>query len=303
MAAITKSTLFPAELAKEMFSKVTGHSSLAKLSASEPVPFCGKDTFVFDFSNEVSVVGESGQKPAGDATVTSVPMKPVKVVYQSRITDEFLKASEEKQLEYLKSFADGFKKKVGAGLDKMALHGVNPATGSAASTIIGNNHLDYVISNYSSGANIITLEHDSSAIDANIEEALAKVEDAEYAVNGIIMAPAARTKMANLTQNTGERKYPDFAFGAFPTVLGNGALDVNPTVSANSNKARVYVGDFQNAFKWGYADEIPLEIIEYGDPDGAGTDLKNVNQILLRSEVYIGWAFLNAAAFAEVKNS
>lgn len=301
MSAVAKSTLFPAELAKEMFSKVTGHSSLAKLSASKPVPFCGTDTFVFDFSSDVSVVGESGQKPAGDATVTSVPMKPLKVIYQSRITDEFIKASKEKQIEYLRAFADGFNKKIGAGLDKMALHGINPATGSAASTTIGNNHLDYVIANYKSGANVITLEHDSTEIDDNIEEAIAKVEDAEYAMNGIVMAPAARTKMANLTQNTSERKYPDFKFGAFPTALGSGALDVNPTVSANSNKARAYVGDFANAFKWGYAEQIPLEIIEYGDPDGAGTDLKNVNQILLRSEVYIGWAFLNPAAFAMVK--
>jgi len=302
MAAITKSTLFPPELAKEMFSKVTGHSSLAKLSGSEPIPFCGKDIFTFDYSTEVSVVGESGAKPAGDASVAAVQVRPYKVVYQSRITDEFMKAAEEKQLEYLQAFADGFKKKIGKGLDLMALHGVNPATGSAASGTIGNNHLDYVIQNYSA-ANIITLGHDSTAIDYNIEEAIAKVEDAEYPMNGIIMAPAARTAMANLTQNTGERKYPDFKFGAYPTALGAGALDVNPTVSANSNKARVYVGDFQNAFRWGFADEIPLEIIEYGNPDGGTYDLKQANQILLRSEVYIGWAFLNAASFAEVKNS
>ena len=302
MSALAKSTLFPAELAKEMFNKITGHSSLAKLSGREPIPFCGTDIFVFDFASDISVIGESGAKPAGDATATPVQIRPVKVVYQSRITDEFMKASKERQLEYLKEFAVGFQRKIARGLDIMALHGVNPATGSS-SEIIGNNHLDYVIAHYNTGANVIALGHNSTAIDANIEEAIAKVEDAEYEVNGVIMAPAARTAMAQLTQNSGERKYADFAFGAYPSKIGAGTLDVNATVSANNNAARVYVGDFADAFRWGYAEEMPLEIIEYGNPDGGSYDLKQANQILLRSEAYIGWGFMNAASFAVVKDN
>lgn len=295
MSAIAKTTLFPAELATEMFSKIVGHSTLAKLSASEPIPFNGKDIFTFDFSNNVSIVGEGGAKPAGDAAVTAVQIRPVKVVYQSRVNEEFQYAAEEAKLQYLKEFADGFTKKMAAAFDVMGFHGVNPATGSA-SDIIGNNHFDYVIPS----SNKIVLGHDSSDIDKNIEEAIAKVEDAELPVNGIAMAPAARTAMAELTLENGERKYQDFAFGAFPAALGNGKLDVNATVSANSSKDRVIVGDFQNAFRWGFAKEIPLEVIEYGNPDGGTYDLKQANQILLRSEAYIGWAILNGASFARV---
>lgn len=278
-----------------MFSKIVGHSSLAKLSGSEPIPFVGKDIFTFDFSSNVAIVGESASKPVGDAAVAAKQIRPVKIVYQARFSDEFMTASEEARIPVLSAFADGFSKKLAAGFDVMALHGLNPSTGSA-SDIIGNNHLDYVIPS----ANKVVLEHDSTKIDANIEEAIAKVEDAEYAVNGIIMAPAARSKMAEVTQGTNERKYPDFAFGAYPAKLGNGSLDVNPTVSANSNKARVYAGDFQGAFRWGYAKEIPIEIIEYGDPDGAGSDLKQVNQILLRSEVFVGWCFMDGNRFSKV---
>lgn len=60
------------------------------------------------------------------------------------------------------------------------------------------------------------------------------------------------------------------------------------------------VGDFTNAFKWGYAENIPLEIIEYGDPDGTGRDLKAYNEVLLRAEAYIGWGILDERAFARV---
>ena len=298
MSTIKKGSLFPAELATKMFSLVQGHSSLAKMSAQKPIPFVGEDIFVFDFASDVSVVGESGAKPAGDATITPVQIRPIKVVYQSRISDEFMYASEERRLEYLTEFANGFSKKIAAGLDKMAMHGVNPATGQA-STIIGDNHFDKVITS----SNTITLGHDSSTIDANIEEAIGKVEDAEFTVTGIAMAPAARTAMAGLTQNSGERKYPDFAFGAYPANLGGAILDVNATVSANSSVDRVIVGDFANAFRWGYSKNIPLEVIEYGDPDGAGHDLKQYNEVCLRSEAYIGWGILNAASFAKVKAS
>ncbi len=54
-------------------------------------------------------------------------------------------------------------------------------------------------------------------------------------------------------------------------------------------------------FKWGYAENVPLEIIEYGDPDGSGRDLKAYNEILLRAEAFIGWGILDTDAFARVE--
>ena len=68
-----------------------------------------------------------------------------------------------------------------------------------------------------------------------------------------------------------------------------------------ANKLKAIVGDFQNAFRWGYAENIPLEIIQYGNPDGLG-DLKQTNQIVLRAEAYIGWGILDAASFAIIKD-
>ena len=43
-----------------------------------------------------------------------------------------------------------------------------------------------------------------------------------------------------------------------------------------------------------------MEIIEYGDPDGSGRDLKAYNEICLRAEAYIGWSILDENAFARV---
>lgn len=285
MSTVTKSTKFPARLVTEMFSKVKGHSSIARMCGSEPIPFVGKDVFTFNFSSDVSVVGEGGAKPAGDAEVTPVQIRPIKVVYQSRVSDEFIYASEETRLEYIKAFAEGFTAKLGAGLDKMAMHGINPATG-LASDVIGHNHLDYVIA----PKNVIAYA-DGDAADAKLEDAIAKVEDC----NGAIASKTFRGDIAALAAN-GARKYPEFAWGATPDSLGGMAFDANATVE----DASAYVGDW-SAFRWGFAKELPLEVIQYGNPDGGTYDLKQANEVLLRSEAFIGWGILNADAFAKVE--
>lgn len=284
MAVLNAGTMFPTTLVSEMFSKVNGHSSIAKMVGSTPIPFNGNTEFTFSPDNKVSVVGESGQKPAGGVTVTPITIRPIKVLYQARISSEFKFAAEEAKLSYLAAFADGFAKQIAEGLDEMIMHGVNPAVGTASS-IIGTNNLDSQITKK------VAL---TSAPDADVNAAIALLEDA----NGVILGKTIRGQIAALTAN-GANKYPEFAWGATPAELGGIKVDSNKTVEANSADARAYVGDF-SALKWGFAKDIPLEVIEYGDPDNTGVDLKGSNQILLRSEAYIGWGILDPDAFAMV---
>lgn len=294
MAKIAKSTLFPRELENELFSLIKGKSSLARLANAEPVPFVGKDIFTFNFSNKLSIVGEGENKPAGDGTITPVSIVPVKTEYQARFTDEFLYASEEEQLDILKAFSDGFAMKLAEGLDIMAMHGLNPAD-STASSIIGTNSFDGKVTN--------TVTYAAATADANINDAITTIASAGYMANGIAMSPAMRGAIAAMTANDAV-KYPDFNFGALPANLGAMRLDVNPTVSviATGGQAdHAIIGDF-TCFRWGIAKEIPLKVIEYGDPDGQG-DLQRKNEIVLRSEAYIGWAIMDKNAFARVKVS
>ena len=113
------------------------------------------------------------------------------------------------------------------------------------------------------------------------------------------MAPAFASAMGAITTAAGVYPYPEFRFGGRPNSFAGFDADVNNTVAFGGSKDRAIVGDFQNAFKWGYVANIPMEVIEYGDPDGQG-DLKRKNQVVLRAEAYIGWGILDAASFAAI---
>lgn len=290
MATITKATnLFPSELVTDIFNKTKGHSSLAKLSAQTPIPFTGITEMTFAMDGEVSIVGEGEAKPAGGADFKPVTITPIKMIYQHRLTDEFIRASEEQQIPYLQAFTDGFAVKIARGLDIAAMHGVNPATKTVVTALAEKNFDMATV-----GSVVTTAGKEDDDIDAAVQA----IAGADGVVNGIAMAPAFGASLAKIKVN-GVVQYPEFRFGQNPPAFYGMGSDVNNTVSFGMSKDLVIIGDFQNAFKWGYAEEIPCEIIEYGDPDGQG-DLKRNNQIILRAEAYIGWGILDAASFKKI---
>lgn len=287
---LSKGTLFDPELVKDLVNKVKGRSSVAALSAQTPIPFNGRKEFIFTMDSEIDVVAENGKKGHGGMSVDPVTIVPIKIEYGARISDEFMFASEEEQIDILKAFNDGFAKKVASGLDIMVFHGLNPRTGEA-STVIGENHFDAKVTQ--------TIVYDAAAPDAKIEAALSTIEDKDGDVTGMVIAPAVRSDLAKLTKSTGEKLYPEFAFGGKPKNLGSYALDINKTVAVG-DVDKAIIGDFAGMFKWGYAKEIPMKIIEYGDPDNSGKDLQGYNQIYIRAEAYLGWGILDGNAFARI---
>lgn len=291
---LTKGTTLPTQIVEEMFNAVTGKSSLAKLSGQKPIPFNGTTEFVFNLDKEIDIVAENGAKSNGGATAEPKVIRPIKFEYGVRVSDEYLYGTDEYRMNVLKTFADGAAKKAARGLDIAAFHGVNPRTGSASAVVNGEDFDDLVTAN--------TVTYVAASADANIESAIALLGDVD--ATGIAISPAMRSAIAALTAN-GARKYPEFAFGAQPANMGAMVLDTNSTVSFGNTASagdHAIVGDFANAFRWGYAKEIPLEVIEYGNPDNDATagDLKGHNQVYLRAEFFIGWGILAPERFARV---
>lgn len=298
MTTLQAGTLFKPELVKELISKVQGTSVLAQLSKQTPIPFNGTEQFIFNLEGSAQIVGEGKKKEAGEAKIESVIIKPLKFVYQARISDEFLRASEEKQIEYMSLFTDGFSKKIAQAFDIAALHGVEPKTLTDA-TFKATNSFDGLVT-----TNVVT--YAEAKIDENIEDAIQTVIATNNDVTGIAMSPVSARAMSKLKDKNDISRYPQFSFGGKPTEFADHTLQINKNLAKQGGtleKDHVIVGDFENRFKWGYAENMPLEIIKYGDPDGTGRDLKAYNEICLRAEAFIGWGILDATAFARVKEA
>lgn len=298
--AIARGSLFPAELMPGFINTVKGRSSIAALCGSDPIPFNGKEYFTFSMDNDVDIVAEAGAKSAGGGQVGTVTMAPIKIEYGMRVSDEFIYGSNEVALDILQAFSEGWSKKVARGFDIMAMHGVNPRTGLAASGTIANNHLDYA-----AGTKITYLGSSSTAYE-NVESAIAGVNGYDHEVTGAIMGSTIRAALAAMKDTNTRPVFPELAWGGRPAALNGLRTEFNgPTVEFNSAKARAYVGDFANYFKWGIAKELPIEVIQYGNPDNDATagDLKGHNQVYLRGEAYIGWGILDATAFGLIKTT
>lgn len=294
---LEKGNLFPELLVNEVVNLVKGKSSLAVLSKQTPIAFNGNKIFTFTLDSEIDIVAEGGAKSNGGATVTPVTITPLKVEYGTRISDEFMYASEEAKVEYLKPLAEGFAKKIARGLDIMAIQGINPRTQSA-STVIGNNCFDNAVTQTVTRA---------SGVDADgeVEAAIALIEGSEGEVTGMAMAPGFKSDLAALRGTNGEKIYPELAWGNAPSVINGLPVSTNSTLAFNSSTNLAVIGDFENMFKWGYAKEMPIEIIQYGNPDNDATlgDLKGHNQIYVRIEAYLGWGILDAGSFAIIKSA
>lgn len=286
---LSRGNLFDPQLVTDLINKVKGHSSLAVLSQQTPIPFNGQKEFTFTMDSEIDIVAENGQKTHGGISIAPLTIVPIKVEYGARVSDEFIYATDEEKIDILKSFNDGYAKKVARGIDLMAFHGINPRS-NTASSIIGGNHFDAKVTQ--------TVDFTSADPDANIEAAVALVQGSGGSISGMAMDPAFSSALAAYKVN-GVKQFPDLAWGGNPGTINGLRADINNTV-ANGGDDLAIIGDFANMFKWGYAKEVPFEVIKYGDPDGSGKDLKNFNQVYLRSETYLGWGILDGTHFARV---
>lgn len=292
MTVLSKGSLFEPKLVTDLITKVKGKSSIAALSRQTPIPFNGQKEFIFTMDSDIDIVAENGKKTHGGVSLAPVKIVPIKVEYGARVSDEFLYASAEERISILEAFNDGFAKKLARGLDLMAFHGVNPRTGEASS-IIGEN-------NFASKATQ-TVDFVEADPDKNIEDAVAKIQKSEGIVTGAALDPKFASALAGMKTENNARLYPELAWGANPGAINGLPIDINNTVSANDAKEDVAIlGDFTNMFQWGYAKEIPMEVIKYGDPDNSGNDLKGYNQVYLRAEAYLGWGIMDGNSFARV---
>lgn len=297
----SRGTIFQPELVSDLINKVQGSSALSALSQAQPIPFNGTKEFTFNMDKEIDVVAENGKKTEGGVSLSPIVIQPIKVEYGARLSDEFVYASEEEQINFMQAFNDGFARKLAKGLDLMAILGINPRTGKASEVIGENCFAKKINENHKA-----KVELSKANPDDVIEQAITGLLAADQPVNGAIFSRPFTSKLATVTtdkKGEGARKYPQLAWGANPGTLNGLPIQVTNNLLFGDAKNHALIGDFAGSFRWGYTKQIPVEVIRYGDPDNSGFDLKGYNQVYVRAETYLGWGILNPAAFASVEET
>lgn len=284
---------------KGVWSKNIKSGVLAQLAVADPeIKVGATDIFTFLTAAKAELVGEGANKSSMDGKPTKATVKTYKVQITYRMSDEVMYEDEDYQLGLVDALVGRISTGLSRALDLLAIHGVNPATGVVSASI--SQYLD------KSGNGVFKNTATADA-DADVMEMAADLQGAGYDATGIAFDPAFAGKLARSNDLNGVRKYPELGLGFNVSNFQGLTAASSDTVSGKNELApadalvQAIMGDF-NAFKWGVARNVPLETIQFGDPDGNG-DLKRTNEIAIRAEAILGFAFLDESAFAIVKKT
>lgn len=278
------------QFSSDVYMKNRKPGVVAQLTDTLPAVQLG-DTEFFDLSSRTKgeVVGEGGAKAP---TPTDHPLRHIRTVklqYTERLSEEFLLFDRQKQLGIIEKLAQKWMgQDLMHDLDTIMIHGINPLTGAAATSI-----QDYI--GKAGSSILIPSTGDTPAdIDNDLKDAINSLDD----VTGVAFDTVTTRKLASITDN-GIQKYP--SLGKFGLDVSNfEGIDAAQSKEVGEyNDCKMVVGDW-SALKWGVAAEMPVELIKYGDPDGQG-DLKRHNEVALRFEIIFGFGIANPNAFAIVQ--
>lgn len=290
MAMDTTKIKLPAEVTQAIINKVGNTSTIAALSPSTPQLFLNEDYMVFNGAAEAEVVAEGQTKSSYEQTASYITGKKFKVQCTTRVTEELKWADEDNRLEIISSIQEDQTKAIARALDYVIYHAINPKSGTE---LTGYDALT---------ANAVTVTDSGDDI-ANVD-ALADAVN-EYEINGVALSRTWASRLRKLrVPATGMRFYPEI-----PINLAAGTLDGIPAATSTTvdgkkattpTKVLGIMGDY-SLIKWGMIRDIWAEVIQYGDPDQTGVDLKAHNQIAYRTEAMFSYAVLDPNAFAVLK--
>lgn len=293
MALDTSKVLLPKEVATVIAKRAKDTSTIAALSPSEPQLFLDKDYMVFTGNSEAEVVAEGEQKSSYEETLAPVVGKRFKVQTTTRVSNELQWADDDAKLEIISKIQADQAAAMGRVLDYVVYHAFDP---KKKTTLEGFNALA------KSAVSVPATDDRVADIDS-----LAEAVSDEYDINGIALSKTMANELRKIrVPSTGQRFYPEI-----PINLQVGNLDGIPAATSGTVNGRLvtpatgilaFLGDF-SLIKWGMVRDIWSEIIEYGDPDNTGKDLKGVNQIAYRTEAMYSYAILDPKGIAVLKKS
>ena len=296
---LTSSLDLAAHTASGIWKKNIKSGIIGSLTPDDPQIMVGStDFFTFTGTPKAELVGEGANKSSMDGTPAKKTSKTYKVQLTYRFSDEVRYADEEYRLRLMEALAGNIATGVSRAIDLVAIHGINPLTGASAVSVT-----DYI----TKAGNGHVINSTTATPEVDLDAAAAALQGSGYVATGIALDPVYAGVLARTKHTDGTRIFPELGLGFNVDRIAGIQAAVSNTVSGTAEgvASATGVGGIMadwNAIKWGIARNVPLHVIEYGDPDGAG-DLQRTNEIAIRAEVVFGYAILDDDAFAIIKQA
>lgn len=272
---------------------------LGKMVAEKPTLFGPVSGATFHGDARAEVIGESEAKSAnGNFRIDTWSAEPVKLHVGLRTSDEFKWANEDYQLGIMQDYvAPELGKAIARAVDLLAIHGINPKTGQPTAKMP--KFLAQAANKVVVGGRPTTdLTNAVGLIMAQEGQPNGIATDAKYTFDlASEVYPAGHSLV-------GQPMYPQMGFSGATSWRGL-HIETSTTVAGTPEIAapsgiRGIIGDW-NQIRWGFQRNFPLEMIEYGDPDNTGRDLKGNNEVFLRTEAVVYVAINKMERFALLK--
>lgn len=276
----------------EAYTKRPKKGFVTSLGQEMPQLMYGSTNY-FDLSAETNgkFVGESEKKDGEGADTPLRQVRTEKIIYDHRISIEaYNQLKENGGLDgFLQTLVSKFMgRDFERDLDKLAIYGKTSSTGT--------HQLDDYITKTGSAILVPSTGDTQEAIDTDLQTAVAETTADAIAINGQTSAKLAKI------YNNGNQKYASLGvFGLDASSLGGLPANVSKAIGAiGAKNEKIIAGDF-NAIRWGVVSDSPINLLDAGNPDGQG-DLGNLNQYLIRLEIFFGLGISSHTALAVVAN-
>lgn len=301
MALQTSGIVLPRSVAVAIANKAKDTSTIAALSPAKPTIFEDETYLVFNGASEAEVIAEGAQKSAYNQPVTPIVGTRFTVQTTTRVSNQLKWADEDSQLEIIDAIQEDQAAAIARALDYVVYHAVNPKSGAGLgagfTALSGSAEQTYL------GATLAAATDEQ--LIASIDSMVEAVNDMNE-VNGIAMAKSYANALRKIrVGDSMARMFPEIPLSLQAGTLDGIAAATSGTVSGRAvtggTDVLAFLGDF-TAIKWGLVRNMAAELIEYGDPDGAG-DLKRLNQVAYRTEAVFAYAVVDPSAIAVLHGS
>lgn len=270
--------------------RVQNQSVLASLSPERPTLYGNVQAVRMARKPRAQIVAEGAQKGSDEAGWDSVTASPIKFQTTVRMTDEVRWLDQDHRMLIVDDLVDALGESAARAVDLIGIHGINPVTGLPAASVTS--YLNQTTNRTEAG----------DTPTGELVAAVGSIAGGNYQATGLALDQGYAFGLATEQYADGRDRNPGMGFGAGLQNWKGLTVATSSTVSgrpeADDTNLRALVGDYTQV-RWGFQRRFPVEIIEYGDPDGNG-DLKGNNQIAYRVEGVIYVAIFDLDAFAAI---